>query len=200
MKVLGVKMTKLTNSRGGCVRGWDRLVAHAVPWAAPCACLRPPPARPCSCCLLLLPCPPPGFIVEMSAATIVILGSRFGLPLSTTHTLVGAVTGVGLLESRRGGFNGMLLVRFFAGAWVCMGGRLAVLCPTGGSAAWMAPPASACPAPRACLPPPSCTPHAHPPLPAGLLSLPCSRLGGHSCGCRHHLCCLHRPGHLRPQP
>lgn len=42
--------------------------------------------------------------------------SRYGLPLSTTHTLVGAVTGVGLLEGRRG-FNGMLLVRFFAG-WV----------------------------------------------------------------------------------
>jgi len=52
----------------------------------------------------------------MSSAVIVIIGSRYGLPLSTTHTLVGAVTGVGLLEGRRG-FNVMLLVRFFAG-WV----------------------------------------------------------------------------------
>jgi sodium-dependent phosphate transporter len=72
MRVLGVKMVKLTNSRG--------------------------------------------FIVEMSAAAIVIIGSRYGLPLSTTHTLVGAVTGVGLLEGKRG-FNGTLLLRFFAG-WV----------------------------------------------------------------------------------
>ncbi|KAI7845415.1 hypothetical protein COHA_000968 [Chlorella ohadii] len=72
MRVLGVKMVKLTNSRG--------------------------------------------FIVEMSSAAIVIIGSRYGLPLSTTHTLVGAVTGVGLLEGKRG-FNGSLLLRFFAG-WV----------------------------------------------------------------------------------
>ncbi len=72
MAVLGVKMTKLTNSRGYCV--------------------------------------------ELAAAATVILGSRFGLPLSTTHSLVGAVTGVGLLE-RRGGFNAVLLVKFFCG-WV----------------------------------------------------------------------------------
>ncbi|KAL4422787.1 hypothetical protein ABPG75_008984 [Micractinium tetrahymenae] len=74
MQVLGVKMVKLTNSRG--------------------------------------------FIVEMSSAAIVIIGSQYGLPLSTTHTLVGCVTGVGLLEGRRG-FNGMLLIRFFEG-WVAM--------------------------------------------------------------------------------
>jgi hypothetical protein len=37
-------------------------------------------------------------------------------PRRTTHSMVGAVTGVGLLEGRRG-FNWMLLLKFFAG-WV----------------------------------------------------------------------------------
>lgn len=72
MRVLGVKMTRLTNSRGYCV--------------------------------------------EMAAALTVIVGSNYGLPLSTTHCMVGAVTGVGLLEGKKG-FNYMLLVKFFAG-WV----------------------------------------------------------------------------------
>lgn len=72
MRVLGVKMTKLTNSRGYCV--------------------------------------------ELAAALVVILGSYFGLPLSTTHCMVGAVTGIGLLEGRKG-FNFALLIKFFLG-WV----------------------------------------------------------------------------------
>jgi len=72
MRVLGVKMTRLTNSRGYCV--------------------------------------------ELAAATTVILGSRYGLPLSTTHSMVGAVTAIGMLEGRKG-FNYILLVKFFAG-WV----------------------------------------------------------------------------------
>lgn len=55
-------------------------------------------------------------MVEISAATVVVVGSRFSLPISTTHCLVGAVSGVGLLEGRRG-FNAMLLLRFFIG-WV----------------------------------------------------------------------------------
>lgn len=72
MRVLGVKMTKLTNSRG--------------------------------------------FTVELCAAAVVILGSRYNLPLSTTHSMVGAVTGIGILEGARA-FNWMLLLKFFAG-WV----------------------------------------------------------------------------------
>lgn len=35
-----------------------------------------------------------GFVVEISAAAVIIFGSRAGLPLSTTHCMVGAVTGV----------------------------------------------------------------------------------------------------------
>ncbi|KAI7842860.1 hypothetical protein COHA_003478 [Chlorella ohadii] len=83
MRVLGVKMTKLTNSRGYCV--------------------------------------------ELAAAAIIILGSRYGLPLSTTHCMVGAVTGIGVVEAVSGrrpegatsnrAFNWLLLAKFFLG-WV----------------------------------------------------------------------------------
>lgn len=72
MRALGVRLTKLTNSRG--------------------------------------------FTVELCAAAVVILGSRYDLPLSTTHSMVGAVTGIGILEGRRG-FNWKLLLKFFLG-WV----------------------------------------------------------------------------------
>ncbi len=72
MRVLGVKVTRLTNSRGYCV--------------------------------------------ELAAAAVVILSSRYGLPVSTTHCMVGAVAGIGIVEGRKG-FNGLLLLKFFAG-WV----------------------------------------------------------------------------------
>jgi solute carrier family 20 (sodium-dependent phosphate transporter) len=83
MRVMGVKMAKLTPSRGYCV--------------------------------------------ELSAATIVIIGSAFGLPLSTTQAMVGAVTAIGMLEGARG-FNYLLLLKFFLG-WV------ATLVIAGGTAA-----------------------------------------------------------------
>ncbi len=40
--------------------------------------------------------PTRGFAAEFAAATTIVLASRLGLPISTTHTLVGAVFGVGL--------------------------------------------------------------------------------------------------------
>lgn len=40
--------------------------------------------------------PSRGFAAEMAAAATVVIASGFGLPISTTHTLVGAVLGVGL--------------------------------------------------------------------------------------------------------
>ena len=40
--------------------------------------------------------PSRGFAAELGAATTVVLASALGLPISTTHTLVGAVLGVGL--------------------------------------------------------------------------------------------------------
>lgn len=40
--------------------------------------------------------PSRGFAANISAATTIVVASRLGLPISTTHTLVGAVMGIGL--------------------------------------------------------------------------------------------------------
>ena len=40
--------------------------------------------------------PSRGFAAQLAAATTIVLASRLGIPVSTTHTLVGAVLGVGL--------------------------------------------------------------------------------------------------------
>lgn len=40
--------------------------------------------------------PSRGFAAELAAATTIVLASRMGIPVSTTHTLVGAVLGVGV--------------------------------------------------------------------------------------------------------
>ncbi|MCH2493993.1 MAG: inorganic phosphate transporter, partial [Gammaproteobacteria bacterium] len=40
--------------------------------------------------------PSRGFSAELAAGTTIVLASRLGIPISTTHTLVGAVLGVGL--------------------------------------------------------------------------------------------------------
>ena len=40
--------------------------------------------------------PSRGFAATLAAATTVVVASRLGIPVSTTHTLVGAVLGVGL--------------------------------------------------------------------------------------------------------
>jgi PiT family inorganic phosphate transporter len=40
--------------------------------------------------------PSRGFAAELAAATTIVLASGTGLPISTTHTLVGAVLGVGM--------------------------------------------------------------------------------------------------------
>ncbi len=51
--------------------------------------------------------------MELSASFVVIVASRFGLPVSTTQTITGAITGVGIMESFKSGsrsFNWFLLV------------------------------------------------------------------------------------------
>lgn len=49
-----------------------------------------------------------GFSIDFSAATSVLLASVFGMPVSTTHTVVGAVTGVGMARGFEGVNAGVL--------------------------------------------------------------------------------------------
>jgi PiT family inorganic phosphate transporter len=52
--------------------------------------------------------PTRGFSAEFGAATTILLASKFGLPISTTHCLVGAVLGVGLARGIRAINLGMI--------------------------------------------------------------------------------------------
>jgi solute carrier family 20 (sodium-dependent phosphate transporter) len=57
-----------------------------------------------------------GFCVELASALTVILASRYGLPVSTTQVVCGAVVAVGLMEGARG-VNYRMVVRMAVG-WV----------------------------------------------------------------------------------
>lgn len=83
MQAMGVKMTRLTNSRGFCV--------------------------------------------EICVAAVVIIASRYGLPMSSTPATVGAIAGVGLWEGRAG-FNGRLFAKFVAGWVVTIIAAVALTC------------------------------------------------------------------------
>ena len=72
--------------------------------------------------------PSRGFAANIGAATTIVMASRFGLPISTTHTLVGAVLGVGLAR----GLDSLNLrtVRDIVASWIITipaGAFLAVL-------------------------------------------------------------------------
>jgi PiT family inorganic phosphate transporter len=45
--------------------------------------------------------PSSGFSAEIATATTVLLASRFGLPVSTSHALVGGVVGIGIIQNWR---------------------------------------------------------------------------------------------------
>ncbi|MCH9634231.1 MAG: hypothetical protein S4CHLAM7_09760 [Chlamydiae bacterium] len=60
--------------------------------------------------------PTRGFAAEISAALVILLASRLGLPISTTHTLVGAVLGIGL--ARGIGALNLRILKDIVGAWV----------------------------------------------------------------------------------
>ena len=60
--------------------------------------------------------PSRGFCAEFGAATTIVLASKLALPISTTHTLVGAVLGVGL--ARGIGALNITTVRDIAISWV----------------------------------------------------------------------------------
>lgn len=60
--------------------------------------------------------PTRGFSAEFGAATTIVLASKLGLPVSTTHTLVGAVIGVGL--ARGLGAINLRIIRDIFTSWV----------------------------------------------------------------------------------
>lgn len=72
--------------------------------------------------------PSRGFAAEFGAATTILLASKLGLPVSTTHTLVGSVLGVGL--ARGFGALNLGMVREIMLSWVItvpIGALLAIL-------------------------------------------------------------------------
>lgn len=60
--------------------------------------------------------PSRGFAAELATATTIVLASRLGIPVSTTHTLVGAVLGVGL--ARGIGALDLRVVGSIVSSWV----------------------------------------------------------------------------------
>lgn len=72
--------------------------------------------------------PSRGFAAEFGAATTVLLASKLGLPVSTTHTLVGSVLGVGM--ARGFGTLNTAMIRDIVVSWVItvpVGAVLAIL-------------------------------------------------------------------------
>lgn len=72
--------------------------------------------------------PSRGFAAEFGAATTIVLASRLGLPISTTHTLVGAVVGVGF--ARGIGAINLAITRDILISWlltVPLGASIAIL-------------------------------------------------------------------------
>eukprot|EP00188_Purpureofilum_apyrenoidigerum_P000675 Plantae.Rhodophyta-Purpureofilum_apyrenoidigerum.ctg131.p1 GENE.Plantae.Rhodophyta-Purpureofilum_apyrenoidigerum.ctg131~~Plantae.Rhodophyta-Purpureofilum_apyrenoidigerum.ctg131.p1 ORF type:complete len:691 (-),score=122.91 Plantae.Rhodophyta-Purpureofilum_apyrenoidigerum.ctg131:34-2106(-) len=61
--------------------------------------------------------PSRGFCIELGASICVLLASKLGLPVSTTHCQVGATMGVGLAEMKLNTVNWKTFVAIFAG-WV----------------------------------------------------------------------------------
>ncbi|GMH39607.1 hypothetical protein BSKO_07505 [Bryopsis sp. KO-2023] len=59
--------------------------------------------------------PSRGFSVELSVAAVIVVGSRCGLPLSTTQCVVGGVAAIGLFQNVKKGVNYRYLVNVLLG-------------------------------------------------------------------------------------
>ncbi|MBN1103152.1 MAG: inorganic phosphate transporter [Deltaproteobacteria bacterium] len=57
-----------------------------------------------------------GFCAEFGAATTILVCSRIGLPVSTTHVLVGSVIGIGFMRGM--GFLDLRVIRNIASSWL----------------------------------------------------------------------------------
>ena len=80
--------------------------------------------------------PSRGFSIELGSATIIIIGSRLGIPLSTTHCQVGATIGVAALEDIKkcSGINWKIARKVFFGWTITLlvvGGTTALLVAQG---------------------------------------------------------------------
>ena len=60
--------------------------------------------------------PSRGFVMEFATATTVLIGSKLGLPVSTTHILIGAVIGVGMARGMAA--LNMSMVKQIVSSWV----------------------------------------------------------------------------------
>lgn len=56
-----------------------------------------------------------GFAAELSAATMILLGARFGFPLSTTHAVSGSIMGAGISGKLGANFN---IIKNMLVAWI----------------------------------------------------------------------------------
>jgi sodium-dependent phosphate transporter len=61
--------------------------------------------------------PSKAFIVNFAATLVVLIATRLGIPVSTTHASVGAVVGVGLAEGKKDAVNWKMMVKVFL-SWV----------------------------------------------------------------------------------
>jgi inorganic phosphate transporter, PiT family len=57
-----------------------------------------------------------GFCAEFGAATTILVCSQLGLPISTTHVLVGAVVGVGFMRGM--GVLDLRVIRNIVSSWI----------------------------------------------------------------------------------
>lgn len=58
--------------------------------------------------------PARGFAVELASAVIIIIAAFLGIPISTSHSFVGAIVGVGLCEGTKKAVNWHILLKNMA--------------------------------------------------------------------------------------